>query len=225
MFPLDRHVARQIRDSALIENHALEQTANVIGFLGSYGPFLIGGGMYVVGRVAERPRLAHLAVHGLESAIFGAAATGVIKAALGRARPSVAGHDNPRDFALFRGLRSDDYQAFPSGHATMAFSIASAVTLELEGWYPRSAWIVGPILYGGATLVGLSRMYEDKHWASDVVMGAAIGTFAGLKTVRFTHTRAGNRLDRWLLGDDALVQLRVLPGADGSLRFAAFTPW
>jgi hypothetical protein len=43
-------------------------------------------------------------------------------------------------------------------------------------------------------------MYEDKHWASDVVMGAAIGTFAGLKVVRFNHTHEGNRIDRWLLG-------------------------
>jgi membrane-associated phospholipid phosphatase len=55
-------------------------------------------------------------------------------------------------------------------------------------------------MYGGATAVGLSRMYDDQHWASDVLMGAAIGTFAGLKTVRFNHTHVGNELDRILLG-------------------------
>ena len=225
MFPLDRQIARDLRDSALVTNRTLVEAAKVVGFLGSYGPFVIGGGMYVVGRATGRPRLAHLAVHGIESAIVGATATGVLKTVLGRARPHVAGHDNPRDFAFMRGIRSDSYQSFPSGHTTMSFSIASAVTLELNEWYPRSAWVVGPLLYGGATLVGLSRMYEDKHWASDVVLGAAVGTFAGLKTVRFTHTRAGNRIDRWLLGGDAPVQLDVLPGTDGSLRLAARTTW
>lgn len=224
MFPLDRQIAHEIRDSALVNDRTLVETAKAIGFVGSYGAFIIGGGMYVVGRAADKPRLAHLAVHGLESAVVAATTTGVLKTILGRARPFVAGHDDPHDFQLMRGIRSDSYQAFPSGHTTMTFAIASAVTLELEQWHPRSAWVVGPLLYGGATLVGLSRMYEDKHWASDVVMGAAIGTFAGLKTVRFTHTRAGNRIDRWLLGDEAL-QFSVLPGTDGTLRLAARTPW
>lgn len=70
-------------------------------------------------------------------------------------------------------------------------------------------------------------MYEDKHWASDVVMGAAIGVFAGLKTVRFNHTRTGNRLDRWLLGgeDDAGLQLRLSPAADGSLLIGGSSRW
>jgi membrane-associated phospholipid phosphatase len=54
-------------------------------------------------------------------------------------------------------------------------------------------------MYGGAALVGLSRMYENRHWASDVIMGAAIGTFAGTKVVRYHRTHPGNRIDRWLL--------------------------
>jgi membrane-associated phospholipid phosphatase len=54
-------------------------------------------------------------------------------------------------------------------------------------------------LYGGATLVGVSRMYNNAHWGSDVVIGAAIGTFGGIKVVKYHHTRPGNRLDRWLL--------------------------
>jgi hypothetical protein len=44
-------------------------------------------------------------------------------------------------------------------------------------------------------------MYNNRHWASDVMMGAAIGTFAGNKVVRYQHrTNPGNKLDKWLLG-------------------------
>jgi len=55
-------------------------------------------------------------------------------------------------------------------------------------------------MYGGALTVGLARMYHNAHWASDVALGAGIGTFSGLKVVRYNHRPPHNRLDRWLLG-------------------------
>jgi membrane-associated phospholipid phosphatase len=72
-------------------------------------------------------------------------------------------------------------------------------------------------MYGGAALIGLSRMYENRHWASDVIMGAAIGTFAGTKVVRYHRTHPGNRVDRWLLNasvspsDLGHITLSVIP--------------
>ena len=42
-------------------------------------------------------------------------------------------------------------------------------------------------------------MYDNRHWASDVLVGAGIGTFDGLKVVRYHHSHPGNRLDRWML--------------------------
>jgi hypothetical protein len=42
-------------------------------------------------------------------------------------------------------------------------------------------------------------MYHNRHWASDVVMGAAIGTFTGRKIVQYAHGHPDNRLDRILL--------------------------
>ena len=81
-----------------------------------------------------------------------------------------------------------------------AFAAASAVTSETTLWWPRSTWIIGPMMYGGATLVGLSRMYHNKHWASDVALGALIGTFAGRKVVVAAHDNPNNFIDRILLG-------------------------
>ena len=65
--------------------------------------------------------------------------------------------------------------------------------------WPRYTWYVAPVMYGGATLVGLSRMYHNKHWASDVVLGAGIGTFSGLKVVRYSHSHPDNFIDRVIL--------------------------
>ena len=86
--------------------------------------------------------------------------------------------------------------------STAAFAAASAVVSEAERGWPGHFWLVAPAMYGGATLVGLSRMYHDKHWASDVVLGAAIGTFSGLKVVRYAHDHPRNFIDRAILRAD-----------------------
>jgi hypothetical protein len=64
-------------------------------------------------------------------------------------------------------------------------------------------------------------MYNDKHWASDVVVGAAIGTFVGQKVVRYHRTHPGNRVDRWLLSAS------LAPAARGGGRVVrlALVPW
>jgi len=72
--------------------------------------------------------------------------------------------------------------SFPSGHTTAAFSIAS-VFAEEYGSNPY----VPPIVYGLATLTGFARLYDNKHWASDVFFGGAIGYLIGKTVVRY-HT-------------------------------------
>lgn len=213
MFPLDRRLAAAVRKPDLVANRDLRRVSSAFRFMGGPGPLLIGGGMYAVGRLAHVPRAAQLGLHGTEAILVGAATSGVIKVLLGRARPYISADTNPHNFAFGRGVRGSDYQSFPSGHTTSAFAAAAAVSTETAAWWPQTRWVFGPILYGGAALVGLSRIYDDKHWASDVIMGAAVGTFAGLKTVRFNQTHQGNRIDRLLLGESSGgARLRVLSG-------------
>jgi len=200
MFPLDRHMASVIRDEDLTQNKRIDEVARAFRFFGASGPYLIGGSMYAVGRLAGIHRAADLGLHGTEALVVGQTLSGVLKAMLGRARPYLSSDTNAHNFAFARGLKGGQYQSFPSGHATTAFAAAAAVSAETSEWWPRTKWIIGPILFGGATMVGVSRIYHDRHWASDVVMGAAVGTFAGLKTVRFNKTHTGNRLDRFFLG-------------------------
>ena len=116
----------------------------------------------------------------------------------GRQRPFVD-VKTPDNFQLWRGFKGDQWRSFPSGHTITAFAFASTVTRESKFWWPGATWYVGTVFYGGASLVGVSRVYNNQHWASDVMAGAAIGTLVGLKVVNYTHSNPGNRLDRALI--------------------------
>jgi membrane-associated phospholipid phosphatase len=210
MLPLDKHLAQGFQLEQQKNNSALNRLSSTARFFGGPGPLIIGPSMYVVGRFGHVPKLAEIAVHGTEAVVVGAGIAGVLKIVAGRARPYATADTNPRDFHFLGGRRADSLKAFPSGHSTAAFSAAAAVVAETNESWPQYTWIVAPVMFGGATVVGLSRMYDNQHWASDVVMGAAIGTFAGLKVVRFNHTHTGNQLDRILLGT------RVVPTANGT---------
>ena len=186
---IDRYVTQQVRRPSLVASPRLQRSAKFVDFLGGPGIFLAGGGLYLAGRVGDRPRLTDLGLYSSEAALSASIVTGALKAAFGRARPFVSADTNPGDFGFWRGWRNDSYRSLPSGHATAAFSFAAAAAGELSRTRPRTAHIAGPALYAGATLVGLTRIYQDKHWVSDVVIGAAIGVLAGVTTVRLNHAR------------------------------------
>lgn len=199
MFPVDRHVAERLQDSTTQANRFVHHAATGLELFTSPGAYVIGGSLYAVGRIGHYPRIADLGLHGTEAIVVATVITGALKGAAGRARPFVVSDTNPRNFKFGRGFTKAQYTSFPSGHTSTAFAAASAVTAETARWWPHSTWYIAPVMYGGATLVGLSRMYHNKHWASDVVLGAGIGTFSGIKVVRYQHSHAGNRVDHWLL--------------------------
>lgn len=197
MFPLDKHFALQLQNPS--QATFLKNTSTGVEVIASPGAYFIGGGLYAVGRIAKRDRVADLGWHGTEAVLLADAITYVIKGVAGRGRPFVTAGEDPDNFAFGKGFKTGNNASFPSGHSTTAFAAAAAVTNETTRWWPRSTWIVGPLMYGGATAVGLSRMYHNRHWASDVVMGAAIGTFAGRKVVQYAHGHPGNKLDAIML--------------------------
>jgi len=207
--PFDDRMAARLQDSSAQASRRIQGMATFVRTVATPGSYVIGGTMYVVGRLSKNERLADLGWHGTESLIVGELVAGVIKGTAGRQRPSVLPR-NSNDYQLFRGFfQGDHYRSFPSGHTTSAFAAAAAVSSETSRWWPETRWIIGPILYTGATLTGVSRMYNNRHWASDVLIGAGVGTFAGLKVVRYHHSHPGNRLDKWLLAGS------LVPTGDG----------
>jgi membrane-associated phospholipid phosphatase len=201
LMPLDERVARRLQEPGAQAHLHVQQFATIVRLIADPGSIIIGASLYGIGRLTHHDRLADLGLHGTEAIAVGSVATGVIKVTTGRSRPYVTNDTNPQDFGLFRGMRGRDYASFPSGHTLSAFAAASAVTAEAGRWNHNTQWIVGTVLYTGATAVGLSRLYNNQHWASDVILAAGIGTFAGNKLVRYQHRiNPNNKVDRWLLG-------------------------
>ncbi len=201
--PLDVVIAEGIQDSVLQAQRVLREGAGVLRVLGFPGVLVISGGMYATGLVAGSEILADVGLHTTAAIVLAEAVTVTGKALAGRARPKLD-TDDPFNFELLRGFTGDDYQSFPSGHSTASFAMAAALTTEIARHRPEAKLWVGTLLFGGATLVAISRLYHNEHWASDVVVGAAIGSFGGWKLVRYVHSHPANRLDRWLLPRGAL---------------------
>jgi membrane-associated phospholipid phosphatase len=198
-YPFDKTFADYLQ-GAPQTNRWLRRTAHTVETITEPGAFIIGGSLYLAGRLAGNERMADLGLHGTEAVVVGLGIVTVLKIAAGRARPYVDEGENPYNFGFGRGLKQEQYRSFPSGHAVMAFAAAAAVTTETRQWWPDTDPWISIGMYGGATLVALSRMYDNKHWASDVLVGAMIGQFAGRKVVRYHHSHPDNRVDRWLLG-------------------------
>ena len=221
--PVDEYLAEHFQTKYAQQNRFLQTTATGFRTIAEPGAFIIGGTLYAAGRLSKQKDMADLGLHGTEAVIVGGLFGGVLKDFFGRARPYVHPPTDSTgfkadDWQLGRGIKGGDmYRSFPSGHSVAAFAAAAAVANETSRWWPSWKWVIGPAMYGGAGLVGVSRMYNNRHWASDVMMGAALGTFAGNKVVRYFHrTNPDNKLDQWLLGTS------LHPTAGGGQAFSWF---
>jgi membrane-associated phospholipid phosphatase len=218
--PLDKYLAERLQTPSAQDRRFLHRSATIVETIAVPGAFFIGAGMYAGGRIAKSHKLADLGLHGTEALLIGEGLGGVMKGFFGRQRPYVNPDTlNPDNWQLMRGFGNNDgYRSFPSGHTVAGFAAAAAVTAEMSRWHPETRWIVGSVMYGGAGMVGLSRMYNNRHWASDVLAGAGIGIFAGNKVVRYHHSHPGNRLDEWL------VNFSMVPGAGARSLSASIMP-
>jgi hypothetical protein len=79
-------------------------------------------------------------------------------------------------YAVRRDRPTGECCSFPSGHAASAFAAASVLERHL-GY--RGSW---PFI-AGAMYVGASRLVDNRHFLSDVMFGAAVGTAAGWTVV------------------------------------------
>jgi hypothetical protein len=118
---------------------------------------------YLLGRASHNTRVATIGAELVRAQIITETLTEGLKVSVNRTRPD------------------GTHLSFPSGHTAASFATASVLQREL-------GWKVGMAAYAFAGYVGVSRMSENKHFASDVAFGAAIGILAGRAvTIRRGH--------------------------------------
>ena len=143
--------------------------------IGDKLPFWALGGMYATGLVLKDQKAKDTGYLGLRAILITQGITTGLKYSFGRARPFAdkgayyfKGFDfSPSDFSL----------SLPSGHATTAFAFASVVAHQYPRW-----WVKYPV-YLLAAGVAWSRLNDNVHFTSDVLIGGAIGYFVGEKIV------------------------------------------
>jgi membrane-associated phospholipid phosphatase len=157
--------ARLTRDAASAETleFALDP-GQIIGdsFVQEAGAFAT----YLAGRMSHNARLATVGAELVRAQIVTEALTQVVKVSVRRRRPDGSN------------------LSFPSGHTSA--TVATAAVLQRE-----FGWKVGGIAYAAAAYVATSRLSENKHYASDLAFGAAIGLLAGR---RITMLHRGNTM-------------------------------
>ena len=112
-------------------------------------------GTWAIGRVMHKPKMSHLGMDLLRAQAVTAMLVQPIKFATHRERPDASNH-----------------QSFPSGHAAVTFATATVIERHL-GW-KKSA-----LAYAIASYVSASRLHDNRHYLSDVIFGAAVGSIAG----------------------------------------------
>lgn len=110
----------------------------------------------------------------------------VLKYLTSRQRPSYidpsTGKNSPTFHGPFYKFPNSSFVSFPSGHTTVAFAAATVFAMEY-----KNSQFVPIIAYSAATLIGLSRIIENQHWASDVLVGAVLGYLSGRQVVNNYH--------------------------------------
>jgi membrane-associated phospholipid phosphatase len=134
------------------------------------GGLLVAGVADVASQDLGRPYLTGL----VESLVWTAAVTEVLKAGVGRPRP-VMYTARAREAANGQ----DNLRSFPSGHASAAFAVATAYWLarrDLNGEPGVAGWSAA----GAAATVALLRVVAGKHFPTDVLAGALLGIAGGV---------------------------------------------
>lgn len=201
-------------------------------------PFRAGGGLYTGNKIVPYAAAAYvvgIAIDNrqLRDGVMGCAAsyatTAIPRRAVyrlvGRTRPEIANGDQYEwNFPGKGGGKNDAARAdrggwfdnsFPGGHFANLMGCAAFLGKRFEMGYAE------PVVYGLALAVGLGRLADRAHWASDQFAGGALGYAAGrtvaIRQLRREHARREQRAQATSQTGALNEGLYVVPGADRSI--------
>ncbi|HXJ85494.1 MAG TPA: capsule assembly Wzi family protein [Candidatus Binatia bacterium] len=135
-----------------------------------------GAGLFLLGHLQHDDQKRETGILAGEAAIGVLGDTEIFKYAAGRERP-FTGSGTGRFFV--------GGDSFPSLHSSVSWAIASVIAHEYPGWMTQL------LAYGTAGGVSAARWAGQKHFASDVAIGAALGWYMGRQVYR-AHSHYGD---------------------------------
>lgn len=149
------------------ENETLDNLFPLFRKFGEFYPPLI---LFSIGQLTDNEKATKTGFYSAEASVLGLGITFIGKNIFARARPySGEGADSWNNERF-----NKTYTSFPSGHSTVAFATATVIS---EMYKDKKH--IPPLMYTLAALAAFSRVYDDKHWTSDIFLGSAIGYFSG----------------------------------------------
>jgi membrane-associated phospholipid phosphatase len=159
------------------KNGATDTLASIFRPFETIVPVVLVAGIGGWGYAFDQPKLKAAAADALEASLISVGVFSVpMKFFSGRARPD-------------RNMGPAHYDPLTLGSSLPSFTTANAFTVAsvLAEHFPHPA--VSILAYGLAGAAGLTRIYDDKHWTSDVLLGAAIGIAVGKAVVKLNEMR------------------------------------
>lgn len=154
-------------------------TNQIEPFGNAYSPYLIGG-MYLAGVITHDRKLESASLMTAKSVLISTLIYVTAKSVIRRGRPTYGNDPFSFDPAF---STNKTHTSFPSGHMLTVTTVATSLA-ELYGKdHPWVPWVA----YSIAGMTGVTRLYQNRHWSSDVWVGASLGYFV-TKSV-FRHHR------------------------------------
>jgi membrane-associated phospholipid phosphatase len=167
-FPIDVHSRRSIQR---FHSKKLDGIISPWQYYGnSYVPWGIAASCYIGGVCTSNDWFRETGRECLSALLCSGLFTTALKVASGRERPYA--NEGAFDFDVFSF--NEEHHSFPSGHATKAFALSTVLSSRINN--P----LISVLLYTGACLTAVQRVYSDQHWFSDVAAGALVGVGSGL---------------------------------------------
>ena len=156
----DESVAHQVSPS-------WHDTSINISNAGVYGLGAAAGGIFITGLITHNDHAIDTGIRSAEASVDSVILYAALKAILARQRP----YTGQGEGKFFSGNWTAG--SFPSGHATLAWTLATVMAHK----YPN--WPVRLLAYGMATAVSTTRVTGGVHFPSDVFAGSVIGFAVG----------------------------------------------
>lgn len=194
---LDEHV-----NDFFKRNHG--RTADRLADIGAeYGEprtvVILTGSVYALGLLARSAWLRESAVILTGALLPAGILQTTAKITAGRARPHLGlGHATFEPFH-----REEPYYSFVSGHTMVAMATSHVFAKRIDNPIAKTG------LYGLGALAGVSRMYNEAHWLSDVMLGSALGIASVNTVAKLVEQDHSKKIETGL-------QWRLLPNGRGT---------